>query len=88
MMISELFENAGGPPFAINGSISRPPLAVTAGVPQRLRLADLTLSGENLVVSLSERFARDRMDADRQGWPRPTGAGAAYRRCHPYADHR
>lgn len=43
LMIAKSFRNADGPPFAI-----------TAGVRQRLRFADLTLGGENLVVSLSD----------------------------------
>ena len=54
VMISESFERPGGPPFAIDGTLSPPPIAATAGVAQRLRFADLTLGGENLVVSLSD----------------------------------
>lgn len=54
VMISELSMTAGGPRLAIGGTLAPPPLAITAGVPQRLRLSDLTLGGESLVVSLSE----------------------------------
>jgi FtsP/CotA-like multicopper oxidase with cupredoxin domain len=54
VMVSELFENAGGSPLAIDGMLAPPPLAVTAGVAQRLRFSNLTLGGENLVVSLSD----------------------------------
>ncbi|MBC5799573.1 MAG: multicopper oxidase domain-containing protein [Candidatus Eremiobacteraeota bacterium] len=54
VMISESSEKPAGPPLAIDGALSPPPLAATAGVPQRLRFADLTLGGENLVVSLSD----------------------------------
>jgi hypothetical protein len=53
-MISESFANAAGPPFAIDGTPAPPPMVVTAGVPQRLRFSNLTLGGENFVVSLSD----------------------------------
>ena len=54
VMISESYEKAGSPNVAIGGSLSPPPLAMTAGVPQRLRLMVLTLGGENLVASLCD----------------------------------
>lgn len=52
MMISESYEEAGSPFVAIGGSLTPPPVTMKAGVPQRLRLAVLTLGGQNLVVSL------------------------------------
>ncbi len=52
VMISEAVETAGGPPLAIDGSLAPKPIAATAGVPQRLRFADLTIGGQDLVVSL------------------------------------
>ncbi len=54
VMISESYERAGSPYVAFNGLLKPPPLAVAAGVPQRLRIAVMTLSGENLVASLSD----------------------------------
>ena len=54
VMISESFPNAGSPPLAINGLASPPPIVASAGVAQRLRFANLTLVGDNLVVSLCE----------------------------------
>ncbi len=54
VMISESYERAGSPFVAINGSLTPAPLSAVAGVPQRLRLAVLTLSGQDLVVSLSD----------------------------------
>jgi manganese oxidase len=53
VMISESYERAGSPYVAFNGLLKPPALAVAAGVPQRLRIAVMTLSGENLVASLS-----------------------------------
>jgi FtsP/CotA-like multicopper oxidase with cupredoxin domain len=52
VMISESFERAGSPFVAIDGMLAPPPVAMTAGIPQRLRIAVLTLSGQNLVASL------------------------------------
>jgi manganese oxidase len=54
VMLSESYEKAGAPYVAIGGSLTPTPISMTAGVPQRLRLAVLTLSGQNLVVSLSD----------------------------------
>ncbi len=54
VMISESYQKAGSPFVAIGGSLSPPPMSATAGVPQRLRLIELSLSGEDLVVSLSD----------------------------------
>jgi manganese oxidase len=54
VMISESYEKAGAPFIAIGGSLAPGPLSMTAGVPQRLRFAELTLGGQNLVVSLSD----------------------------------
>ena len=54
LMISESYERAGSPYVAFNGLLKPAPLSAAVGVPQRLRLAVLTLSGQNLVVSLSE----------------------------------
>jgi manganese oxidase len=54
VMISESYERAGSPYVAINGSLKPAPLSATVGVPQRLRLAVLTLGGQDLVVSLSD----------------------------------
>jgi FtsP/CotA-like multicopper oxidase with cupredoxin domain len=54
VMISESYEKAGSPLVAIGGVLTPPPLTMTAGVPQRLRFIELSLSGENLVVSLSD----------------------------------
>ncbi len=54
IMISESYEKAGSPYVAIGGSLAPEPLAMTVGVPQRLRFAELSLSGENLAISLSE----------------------------------
>lgn len=54
VMLSESFANVGGNPLAIAGSLSPAPIAATVGVPQRLRLMDLTLGGQDLVVSLSD----------------------------------
>jgi hypothetical protein len=52
VMISESYERAGSPFVAINGTLKPPPITMTVGVPQRLRLIELLLSGENLAVSL------------------------------------
>jgi len=52
VMISESYEKAGSPFVAIGGSLQPPPMTMTAGVPQRLRFGDLTLGGQDLVVSL------------------------------------
>lgn len=52
LMISESYEKAGSPLVAIDGSLAPAPIAMTAGVPQRLRIAVLTLGGQNLVASL------------------------------------
>ncbi len=52
VMISESYEKAGAPFVAIGGSLTPEPISMTAGVPQRLRFAELSLSGENLVISL------------------------------------
>ena len=54
LMISESYERAGSPYVAFNGLLKPAPLSAAVGVPQRLRLAVLTLGGQNLVVSLSE----------------------------------
>ncbi len=54
VMISESYEKAGSPFVAIGGTLTPPPLRMTAEVPQRLRLIELSLSGENLAVSLSD----------------------------------
>jgi hypothetical protein len=54
VMISESYERAGSPYVAFNGLLKPPALTVAAGVPQRLRIAVMTLSGENLVASLSD----------------------------------
>ncbi len=54
VMISESYEKAGSPFVAIGGTLAPPPLTMTAGVPQRLRFIELSLSGENLAVSLSD----------------------------------
>jgi FtsP/CotA-like multicopper oxidase with cupredoxin domain len=54
VMISEAFETAGSPFVAIDGSRTPAPLEAKVGVPQRLRFSELSLGGENLVVSLSE----------------------------------
>ena len=54
VMLSESYEKAGSPFVAIGGSLSPPPMSATVGVPQRLRLIGLSLSGDNLVVSLSD----------------------------------
>lgn len=54
VMISESYERAGSPYVAFNGLLKPPPLTVAAGVAQRLRIAVMTLSGENLVASLSD----------------------------------
>jgi FtsP/CotA-like multicopper oxidase with cupredoxin domain len=54
VMISESYEKAGSPYVAIGGTLTPPPLAMAAGIPQRLRLIVLTLGGENLVASLSD----------------------------------
>ncbi len=52
VMISESYEKAGSPFVAIAGTLTPPPLTMTAGIPQRLRFIELSLSGENLAVSL------------------------------------
>jgi manganese oxidase len=54
LMLSESYEKAGSPFVAIGGSLSPPPISMAAGVPQRLRLIELSLGGDNLVVSLSD----------------------------------
>jgi FtsP/CotA-like multicopper oxidase with cupredoxin domain len=54
VMISESYEKAGSPFVAIGGTLTPAPLTMEAGVPQRLRLIELSLSGENLAVSLSD----------------------------------
>ena len=54
VMISESYEKAGSPFVAIGGTLSPPPITATVGVPQRLRLIELSLGGENLVVSLAD----------------------------------
>jgi FtsP/CotA-like multicopper oxidase with cupredoxin domain len=54
VMISESFETAGSPFVAIDGSRTPAPLTATVGVPQRLRFSELSLSGDHLVVSLSD----------------------------------
>jgi FtsP/CotA-like multicopper oxidase with cupredoxin domain len=54
VMISESYERAGSPYVAFNGLLKPPALTVAAGVPQRLRIAVMTLGGENLVASLSD----------------------------------
>jgi FtsP/CotA-like multicopper oxidase with cupredoxin domain len=54
VMISDSYEKAGSPYVAIGGTLSPPPLAMTVGVAQRLRLIVLSLGGENLVASLSD----------------------------------
>ena len=54
VMISESYEKAGAPLVAIGGSLTPEPMSMTVGVPQRLRFAELSLSGENLVISLSD----------------------------------
>ena len=53
VMLSESYEKAGSPLVAIGGTLAPPPIQMTAGIPQRLRLIELSLSGENLVASLS-----------------------------------
>ncbi len=55
VMISESYEQAGSPFVAIGGLRKPPPLIMTAGVPQRLRFADLTLAGQDFVVSLVDQ---------------------------------
>ena len=52
VMISESYEKGGSPFVAIGGTLTPAPLAMAAGVPQRLRLGLLTLGGQNFVVSL------------------------------------
>jgi FtsP/CotA-like multicopper oxidase with cupredoxin domain len=52
VMISESYEEAGSPFVAIGGLLKPPPMTMTAGVPQRLRFGDLTLAGQDFVVSL------------------------------------
>ena len=52
VMISESYEKAGAPLVAIGGSLTPEPISMMVGVPQRLRFAELSLSGENLVISL------------------------------------
>jgi FtsP/CotA-like multicopper oxidase with cupredoxin domain len=54
VMLSESYEKAGSPFVTIGGSLSPPPMSAVVGVPQRLRLIELSLSGEDLVVSLSD----------------------------------
>ncbi len=54
VMISEFFSNAGRPPLAINGFAPPPAIVAHAGTAQRLRFANLTLAGQNLVVSLCD----------------------------------
>ncbi len=54
LMISESYKRAGAPFVAINGALAPAAMTMTAGVPQRLRLAVLTLAGQNLVVSLCD----------------------------------
>lgn len=54
VMISESYEKAGAPFVAINGDLAPAATTMTAGVSQRLRLAVLTLAGQNFVVSLSD----------------------------------
>jgi len=54
VMVSESYEKAGSPFVAIDGSLSPTPISATAGIPQRLRLIELSLSGDDLVVSLSD----------------------------------
>ena len=60
VMVSESFERGGSPFVAIGGSLAPAPIAMAAGVPQRIRIGVLTLSGQNLVVSLVDggRVAR------------------------------
>ena len=85
VMITEASLAAGGPPLAIDGSLSPAPIAAIVGVPQRLRFADLTLAGQNLVVSLSDgtralewtpiakdgRDLPERLQRSDNGGPRP-----------------
>ena len=54
VMISESYERSGSPFVAINGNLTPAAMTMTVGVLQRLRLAVLTLGGQNLVVSLSD----------------------------------
>ncbi len=54
VMISESYEMAGAPFVAIGGSLTPSPLSMKSGVAQRLRFAELTLGGVDLVVSLSD----------------------------------
>ncbi|HEY1655983.1 MAG TPA: multicopper oxidase domain-containing protein [Candidatus Tumulicola sp.] len=54
MMISESYAKAGSPFVAIGGSLTPSPISMAAGVRQRLRIAVLTLAGQNFVVSLTD----------------------------------
>ncbi len=54
VMISESYEKAGSPFVAVDGLLDPAPIAMTAGVPQRLRFAVMSLAGQDLVASLSD----------------------------------
>jgi FtsP/CotA-like multicopper oxidase with cupredoxin domain len=54
VMISESYEKAGSPFVAVGGSLTPAPITMTAGVPQRLRFAVMSLGGQNLVASLAD----------------------------------
>jgi len=49
-------QKSGREPFALNGSATPAPIVMRAGVPNRLRLINITANGVNLTALLVDRF--------------------------------
>jgi FtsP/CotA-like multicopper oxidase with cupredoxin domain len=54
--LNGIVQEAGREPFALNGSATPDPVVMRAGVPNRLRLINITASNVNLTALLVDRF--------------------------------